>query len=274
MLKLIKSQCRKYLKNFLNSRGYDLVKLSEIDRLNQKSSEMSNEILKFSKELVFLKLPPNSRRVDLLTKLYGTSVSEAIYLAHYLHLSLKNDGDVCEMGIANGATSAFIANEITHTKKQLYLFDSFQGLSKPTSKDKLIDDILGLGSMDKYQGTMSYPVQEVDSRLKAIGFKKNRTTIIPGFIENSIHSPFVPKSVCFAYLDFDLYQPIKTGLNFLKSKLTVKSYVIVDDYGHFSSGAKTAVHEFLKENKNFKLILPHAYAGPFCIIEKVSPEPK
>jgi hypothetical protein len=36
------------------------------------------------------------------------------------------------LGIAQCATSALIANEISSSKKNLWLFDSFKGLPKPT----------------------------------------------------------------------------------------------------------------------------------------------
>ncbi len=73
----------------------------------------------------------------------------------HLNRALGLDGDVCEFGVAQGATSALIANEIRGTEKDLWLFDSFEGLPKPTDHDILIDDIFNLGSIDRYQGTMA-----------------------------------------------------------------------------------------------------------------------
>src|SRR5450755_2563393 len=88
-----------------------------------------------------LRLFPNpvpEGRSELLAKLLGTQLSEAVYIINCLHRSLKLPGDVCEFGIAQGATSALLANEIRDTDKLLWLFDSFEGLPTPTEKDSLI----------------------------------------------------------------------------------------------------------------------------------------
>jgi O-methyltransferase len=80
--------------------------------------------------------------------------------------------------------------------------------------------------------------------------------------------------VCFAYVDFDFYEPILTTLRLLRPRMTVGATVIVDDYGFFSAGAKTAVDEFMAEvNGQFELTVPLKCATaitPFCILRRVS----
>lgn len=222
-------------------------------------------------ELLFPELPASKQRTALLAQSLGTQVSEAMYIIAFLHKALDVDGDVCEFGIAQGATSALLANEIRETRKLLWLFDSFEGLPQPSEKDILIDDIFGLGSMDKYAGTMRSPAAEVKSRLADISFPFSRVQIVPGFIEASIHGPRLPGKVCFAYVDFDFYRPILVALQFLDKCLVVGGYVVIDDYGYFSAGAKTAVDEFLAENPTtYELILPHKFAGHFAIVQKIA----
>ena len=258
-----------YLNNFFERYGYILLKKYQLDHDKAKYRELILEMEKnfhsFAKGYV-----SDKKRTELLAKLYGTGVSEALYLIYYLNKSKFLDGDVCEFGIANGATSALIANEIIKDKKNLWLFDSFSGLSKPTKKDILIDDIFGLGSMEKYEGTMSYGVEEVKSRLKMIHFPLRRARIVKGFIEKTIGNKGMSKKVCFAFIDFDLYQPIATALDFLNRTLVRGGYIVVDDYGYFSAGAKSAVDEFMKKNSGkYKLIKPKKYAGHFCILQKM-----
>jgi cephalosporin hydroxylase len=187
-----------------------------------------------------------------------------------LNKSLKIEGDVCEFGVAQGATSALLANEIRATEKKLWLFDSFQGLPKPTEKDVLIDDIFNLKSIEDYEGEMSYPIEMVEARLKAISFPSSRVKIVPGFIEETIDSPDLPQKVCFAYLDFDFYLPILTSLKFLNQRLSTGGIIVVDDYDFFSSGVKTAVKEFIEEYPgDYEIINPHKFAGHFCILRKI-----
>ena len=213
--------------------------------------------------------PAPEGRNELLAQLLGTQLPEAVYVINYLHQSLKRPGDICEFGVAQGATSALLANEIRHTDKLLWLFDSFEGLPKPTGKDTLLHDIFSLGAMEKYAGTMAYGVNEVWERLEAISYPPARVKIVPGFIESTISQGALPERVCFAYVDFDFYEPILIVLNYLNEHLSRGGCIVVDDYGFFSSGAATAVNEFLAAHSlEYDLVLPDEAAGHFVILCK------
>ena len=68
---------------------------------------------------------------------------------------------------------------------------------------------------------------------------------------------------------FDFYEPIRTALRFLDERLTPGGYVVVDDYGWFCSGAKTALDEFIAEHpERYELTLPHRWAGHFAVLAK------
>lgn len=237
----------------------------------QKHANLIAEVESLVRELLFPDLADGAGRTELLARLYGTNVTEAMYLLQYLHKSLPYAGDVCEFGVAQGRTSALIANEIRSTDKNLWLFDSFQGLPKPTAKDELIDDMFNLQTIENYEGTMACPVDMVEANLRAIQFPSARTRIIPGFVEETFARPDLPANVCFAYLDFDFYEPILITLRFLHERLAPHGYIVVDDYGFFSSGAKTAVDEFVAAHADsYELSLPYKAAGKFCIIHKTS----
>src|SRR5471030_2166984 len=124
--------------------------------------------------LLFPQLPERAGRAELLARLLGTGIGEAMYVLAELHASLDGPGDVCEFGVAQGATSALLANEIRATEKHLWLYDSFTGLPKPSAKDQLQDDIFGLGSIDRYEGEMRCEVGEVQTRLAQIEFPADR----------------------------------------------------------------------------------------------------
>jgi len=189
-------------------------------------------------------------------------------LAH-LHQSLSLGGDVCEFGVAQGATSALLANEIRGTSKLLWLFDSFKGLPAPTAQDVLLDDIYSLGSMRRYAGRMVEDQAQVLRRLHQIEFPLSQARIVAGFIEDTIQLPGLPDQVCFAYVDFDFYEPIKTALESLDARLSEGGFVVVDDYGHFSAGAQTAVDEFVaRRPETWTLTMPPDFAGQFAILRK------
>jgi|GEM_PF-1216462 hypothetical protein len=239
-----------------------------------KIYDLYHELELMYKKYVFkdMELAEDPLSYKLLYNLIGTGNSEAIYIRYYLKKCLQLEGDVCEFGIAQGTTSAMLANDIKNSNKHLWLFDSFEGLSIPTEKDILKNDIFHLGSMDKYAYSMKCSIEEVKERLKEIDIDETRIKIIPGFIEKTVLEEEVKKnlnSVSFAYIDFDLYDPILTALKFLHKRTKKGSVIIVDDYDFFSTGAKTAVDEFVHDNRDYyELCLPNDCAGHFCIIIK------
>lgn len=267
IIKILKS----LTKFLIRKLGYQIRNIKKPDPISLKYRELINEMEGIYHELLFKNLPSNNEnRTELLSKLLGTPISEGFYLLNYLHESLGIDGDICEFGVAQGATSAFLANEIKKTNKSIWLFDSFCGLNKPTEKDILKDDIFSLGSIEAYEGTMSSGVNMVKKKLNEIGFPLSRVKIVSGFIEETINFYNLPDKVCFAYVDFDFYEPILIALKFLDKSLQINGYIIVDDYDFFSTGAKTAVDDFIEENKGkYEFSLPIKSAGYFCILKKI-----
>lgn len=217
---------------------------------------------------------PNEIRPKLLARLLGTPPSEAYFIVQALSKCKDVPGDVCEFGVAQGETSALIANEIAlFSNKRLHLFDSFEGLSKPSDKDQLKDDISGLGSIEAYTGQMSCLEDMVRSRLDAISFPAQRFVIHKGFIEQVIREDKdLPKQVSFAYVDFDFYEPIKVALDFLDGVTQSGAMIIVDDYDFFSTGAKTAIDEFIEAKRPteaaYDSFVPNTRYGYFAVLTR------
>lgn len=211
-------------------------------------------------------IPRSSHRPALLAKLEGTDPLEGIQIVRRLHEVLPLGGDVCEFGVAQGRTSALLAEEIllSGADASLHLFDSFVGLPAPSREDELLDDIFGLGSIEAYEGRMSVSQVEVEARMDESGLKNFR--IWKGFIDKDTA---VPRRVSFAYLDMDFFEPTQLGLRLVWPSLVVGGIVMVDDYGFFSSGVERAVREFCLEFPNVQLEASGAGAGPFVILRKI-----
>jgi O-methyltransferase len=230
------------------------------------------EIEALYRQFVFPDLPKREGREILLNDLIGTTVSEAIYILQWLHQSLRIGGDICEFGVAQGATSRLLAAEIMDfADRKLWLFDSFAGLPAPTAEDKLIHDISKLGSMERYQGTMASPEGLVLEKLAGIGFPRERTKLKKGWIKDTAKSGELPRKVAFAYLDFDLYEPIKDALSFIDPLMPVGGGIVVDDYGFFSEGAQLAVDQFVSQmSGRYEFTMPLLLAGHFCLLRKLA----
>ena len=208
--------------------------------------------------------------LSMLKDLKGTSLVESLNIIESVILTLYVPGDVCEFGVAQGKTSKIISYLIKNTKKKIYLYDSFEGLPKPTNKDKLKDDIFNLGNIESYEGKMSHNENKVINELKSIKFDLNRVEINKGFFnQENIRSFRFPNTISFAYIDFDFYQPTIDVLNEVQNKLSIGSIIIIDDYDFFSTGVKTAVDEwYLNKEDLFKLIKIRTTNSSFVIIKK------
>jgi hypothetical protein len=218
-------------------------------------------------------IEPNQVRLTLLGRLTGTPPPKAYAIAQALVRTADVGGDVCEFGVAQGETSAFIANEISQTDRHLHLFDSFEGLPPPTDQDDLQDDIFELGSIEAYAGTMAFTEEVVLSRLAAVGCPADRYTIHKGFIESLLTTERnLPERVSFAFVDLDFYEPIKVALEFLSGVVPVGGVVIVDEYGYFSTGSKKAIDEFVDRDfgseAGFDLEIPDVSFGHFAILTR------
>jgi hypothetical protein len=219
-------------------------------------------------------IPTNETRILLLDRLLGTPPPKAYAIAQSLVRTAAVMGDVCEFGVAQGETSAFIANEILESSRKLHLFDSFEGLPAPSARDVLKDDIFELGSIEAYAGTMACPEELVVARLAAVDFPVDRYTIHRGFIESVIGTDsFLPRAVSFAFVDFDFYEPIKVALEFLDRVLQSGGIVVVDEYDFFSTGSKTAVDEFIRqanaEDQRYALEIPDPRLGYFAVLTRI-----
>jgi len=120
---------------------------------------------------------------------------------------------------------------------------------------------------------MSFPEELVETRLRAVSFPSDRYSIHKGFVDEVIlKDENLPVKVSFAYVDFDFYEPIKTTLDFLHSVTSNGSIVIVDDYDHFSTGARLSVDEFIEEKNSvdevYDVMVPDNVFGHFVVLTK------
>lgn len=254
--------------------GYKIIRLKNYNKVNEFRTE-NFDCLCLSYEYLFAKkygdIPKNSKRIEIMRNLLGTSPSEAYFIVDSIKKTRSIEGDICEFGVAQGITSMLIANEIHKTSnKVLHLFDSFEGLPKPTKNDALKDDIFILGNIEEYEGTMKFPETILINNLNHINFPTNRYIIHKGFIENLIiKKTQFPSKVSFAYLDFDFYEPTKIVLEYIDQVTDKGAIIMIDDYDWFSTGIKKVVNEFFTLNRSkYQLFIPDKAFGHFAILTK------
>jgi O-methyltransferase len=102
-----------------------------------------------------------------------------------------------------------------------------------------------------------------------VGFPAERAVIVEGFLRADLAAELLPGTVAFAYLDFDLYEPIRTALELMDPRCRPGSVLMVDDYGYFCSGPRTAVEEFLADRGHrYELVPAPPGTGHFCALRR------
>lgn len=158
------------------------------------------------------------------------------------NLDEKVLGDVVEFGCYKGETSEFFFEILRDEKSQknLWLYDSFEGLPQKTREDF---SIIGV---DFKKGELFAAKAKIEEKFAKIGAKNVR--IVKGFFAE-IADRKVPNEICFAFFDGDFYASIRDSFAKCEKKFASKATIIVDDYSNEKlPGAKKAVDEWCEKN--------------------------
>ena len=156
---------------------------------------------------------------------------------------LDFDGDFVELGCYKGDTSLSLAEIIKNTKKELWIYDSFEGLP---GKNKEDESVIG---KDFQAGELLVSKREVKERFLRAGI---RLPVIKKAWFSELEDKDLPEKIAFAFLDGDFYDSIKDSLKLVENKMSTGARIIVHDYNNMAlPGVKVAVDEWLK-NKNLK----------------------
>lgn len=177
-------------------------------------------------------------------------------------------GSFVECGVWRGGSSMMIAltlQQIGVANRDLYLYDTFEGMSEPTDADK---DLIGdeaaslLAKHDKTAGVWAMAgLDDVQQNMAATGYPSAHIHYVKGKVEDTIPAT-IPTEIALLRLDTDWYESTKHELEQLYPLLAVQGPLIIDDFGHWQ-GAKKAVVEFF----NDKQVMMHRidYTGRIII---------
>jgi len=135
-------------------------------------------------------------------------------------------GCAVEFGVYRGGSAWFLRN-VLPSDVVLHLYDSFQGLPKPSPHDGFHEGDFGDTSLDQINDLAQKP----------------NVVIHTGVWSADVE---VPESVCFAHLDCDIYPSAKDALAALWPKMLPGGLIVCDDYGFPNcQGVYKAVNEFI-----------------------------
>jgi O-methyltransferase len=165
------------------------------------------------------------------------------------------EGAVVECGVWRGGSAmaaALMLCDLGAADRDLYLFDTFEGMSEPGEHDRRARDAAGaaelLAASTKAAKVWAYSsLDEVRANLQSTGYPMERVRFVQGKVEDTIPE-HAPDRIAILRLDTDWYVSTRHELEHLFPRLAVGGVLIIDDYGAWE-GARRAVDEFVAGHK-------------------------
>ncbi|MGV3766110.1 MAG: TylF/MycF/NovP-related O-methyltransferase [Chitinophagaceae bacterium] len=201
--------------------------------------------------------PSEEQHIGFVKSKTMTSPERLVTLSRAIdHIELARiEGDIVECGVWKGGSMMLVARKLLEYKnstRQLFLFDTYEGMSEPGSADvsavdhSKAEDLLKKEDRLNGDNVWCYsPVDEVKANLTQTGYPLSSIHFIKGKVEETLPHPEI-RRIALLRLDTDWYESTKHELETLYDLLVPGGILIIDDYGHWS-GARKAVDEFFAE---------------------------
>jgi hypothetical protein len=178
-------------------------------------------------------------------------------------------GDIVECGVWRGGSMHAVARTLDSVgdhSRDLYLFDTYEGMPPPSEKDLRLDgksaqELLDKGTKD--QSIWAYAtLEDVKQGFQSVPYPAERIHYVEGKVEDTIPDQ-APDTIALLRLDTDWYESTKHELEHLYSRLVSGGVLIIDDYGYWK-GSQQATDEWLKATGE-RLMLARAGTGRIAI---------
>jgi len=180
------------------------------------------------------------------------------------------EGDVVECGVWRGGSMHAVARTLDALgdhSRDLYLFDTFEGMPPPSEKDRRVSDsstaqeLLDKGTKD--QTIWAYAsLEDVKAGFETVPYPGEKIHYVQGKVEETIPE-HLPEKISLLRLDTDWYESTKHELEYMYPRLVSGGVLIIDDYGYWQ-GSRQATEEFL-EVSGERLMLVRAGTGRVAV---------
>jgi O-methyltransferase len=171
-------------------------------------------------------------------------------------------GDIVECGVWKGGSMMTIARALSSRNdrsRNLYLFDTFQGMTEATAEDldykgrdasRMLANSKGLLALEDI--TAYAPLEEVKRNMASTGYPAELIHYKVGRVEDTLPAQ-APQQIALLRLDTDWDESTRHEMEHLFPRLSRGGVLIIDDYGHWQ-GSRKAVDEYL-EATGLKVLL-------------------
>ena len=142
--------------------------------------------------------------------------------------------------------------------RDLYLFDTFEGMPKLSEAVDVASVIIGDTAMETFtqlqtgedtSNSCFSTLSDVQAALARTGYDPQRVHFIKGKVEDTLPAE-APEKIAILRLDTDWYSSTRHELEQLYPRLSPGGVLIIDDYGYWQ-GARKATDEYLAEHAPF-----------------------
>jgi predicted O-methyltransferase YrrM len=185
---------------------------------------------------------------------------------------MKIPGSIVECGVWRGGSMMAVALALRHYKaaaRDLYLFDTFEGMTRPTDADVHYSGAPALAAFTKLQtgedssDECAATLAEVQQGMAQTGYDANRIHYVKGKVENTIPKQ-APDQIALLRLDTDWYESTKHELEHLFPRLSKGGVLIIDDYGDWQ-GARKATDEYMASHAPYLFLNRIDYTGRIAL---------
>ncbi|MFE2988233.1 TylF/MycF/NovP-related O-methyltransferase [Streptomyces sp. NPDC059262] len=169
-------------------------------------------------------------------------------------------GDIVECGVWRGGSMQACAKALLSqgdTGRDLYLFDTYEGMTPPTEEDlrrdgKSAEELLAAQGKDRPIWAVA-TLDDVKSGFRDVPYPEDRLHFVRGKVEDTVPGQ-APEQISILRLDTDWYASTKHELDHLYDRLVPGGVLLIDDYGYWQ-GSRQAVDEFMEKRGERLLLL-------------------
>lgn len=252
---------KRYIKNFSYKSLKNIALIT-----NTLLKPLRIKLIKLKKDLDF---PINATKRDIEIiknvlnsnpdkKLSMVSVDRLMALISATKYIIENniEGDFVECGVWRGGcalTMAMILKDYKVSRK-IYLYDTFEGMTRPGKEDLGFDGSSALKKFKKNQKETHNEwcfasISDVKYQFKKFDLEDNVIFVKGDVMKTLKKEENLPEKIALIRLDTDWYESTKFEMNVLYPKLVKNGVLLIDDYSDWQ-GCKKAIDEYF--NKNFR----------------------
>jgi hypothetical protein len=178
-------------------------------------------------------------------------------------------GDIVECGVWRGGSMHAIARTLDGLgvhDRDLYLYDTFEGMTEPSEKDVRFDGASAAERLAASERTAPVwawaSLEDVKAGFETVPYPAERIHYVQGPVEETVPAT-MPERIAILRLDTDWYESTAHELTHMYDRLVSGGVLLIDDYGYWQ-GSRRATDEFL-DRTGARLLLIRTGSGRVAV---------